>query len=504
MPLTAATPGPTALRRLTNTEYRNTLQDLLKLSTPPSDPLVPETRSERYNNFSAALTVAPTLLEQYQTIATRVAAEANVPSLAPCTPPAAESDCARGFVQSFGAQAFRRPLTADEINEYLALYTLGASGATYADGIRHALETMLYSPQLLYRFELGTPMAGDRRALNSYEIAAEISYLFAAAPPDAELTAAASANALSTPAQIEVHARRLLAQPRARAQLRSLLTQWLELPKLTDLTKDPVLYPTYTPSVRSAMGAESDTFIDSVLWDGDAKLSTLFTAPFSFVNAELASLYGMPDPGSGAALSRQTLNSTERMGFLTQASVLASHAKPGDSAPIRRGKFVREQLLCQALIPPPPTLKVTVPPPDPTLTTRERFARHSSDPLCAGCHALIDGVGFGLEGYDAIGHFRTEENGRPVDVAGNLTGTDVDGPYSGGVELATKLSTSSIAAGCVGLQAYRWTFGRLEQQGESEMVKSIVAQLGQGQLDVRDLVVSLAKTDSFFVRTQLP
>ena len=504
LPLVPATPGPTVLRRLTNAEYRNTVQDLLKLSAPPSDPLVPETRSEGYNNFSSALTVAPTLLEQYQTIAVRVAKEADIASLAPCSPPAVEGECASTFVQTFGAQAFRRPLTASESSEYLALYTLGANGATYADGIRHALETMLYSPQILYRFELGTPMTGDRRALTPYEIATEVSYLFAGGPPDTELTAAAAANALATPAQIEAHARRLLAQPRARVQLRSLLTQWLELPKLTDLTKDPVLYPTYSRSLRSAMGAESDTFIDSVLWDGDAKLATLFTAPFSFVNTELATLYGMPDPGNGAALSRQTLNSKERMGFLTQASVLASHAKPGDSAPIRRGKFVREQLLCQSLIPPPPTLKVTVPPPDPTLTTRERFARHSSDPMCAGCHALIDGVGFGLEGYDAIGHFRTEENGRPVDSAGNLTGTDVDGPFSGGVELASKLSTSGIAANCAGLQAYRWTFGRLEGQGEQEVVKSIVAQLGQGQLDVRELVVSLAKTDSFFVRTQLP
>ncbi len=505
MPLVPPEPGPAALRRLTNQEYRNTIQDLLKLPAPPTDPLIPETQSNGYNNFAAALTVPPTLLEQYQTLATRLAKDADIASLAPCVPPASESDCARSFVQTFGASAFRRPLTSAEVDKSLALYALGQMGATYADGIRHVLETMLYSPHLLYRFELGTPLADTRHALTPYEVASELSYLFTASPPDAELVAAAASDALATSAQLEAQARRLLGQARAHQQLRGLLTQWFELPRLPDLTKDPVLYPTFTSSLVASMANESNAFIDSVMWEGDARLSTLLTAPYSFANAELANLYGMPDPGTGADLSRVKLDPRERAGLLTQASVLAAHSKPGDSAPIKRGKFVRTVLLCQPLAPPlPSVIKITVPPPDPTLTTRERFAAHSANPTCAGCHSLIDGVGFGLENFDAIGQFRTSENNKPVDAGGMLTGTDVNGAFSGGVELATKLSTSAQVATCAGLQTYRWMFGRMESPGEPELVQALVGQLGQGQVDLRELLVALTKTDSFLVRTFTP
>jgi hypothetical protein len=497
-------PGPTALRRLTNDEYRNTVQDLLGLAAPLADPLQKETRSRGFDNFSAVLTVSSTLASQYEEIAARLASQADLARLAPCAAAAAEATCATSFVKSFGKRAFRRPLTGAEETAYRAIYDVGRKGASHADGLRAVLEAMLASPKLLYRFELGSPAGGTKRVLGPYEIASELSYLFTGTLPDNELLTAADANMLSTPTQVEAHARRLLKSPRARATMRKLFVQWFGIANLEQVNKDATIYPLFTPAMRTAMGAESDRFIDSILWEGDGALATLLSSPSTFINSALAKVYGAADPG-GSALVKRDLNPQQRAGLLTHASVLAVHSHPGDSFPIARGKFIRKNLLCHALPPPPPGEVITPPPARPNQTTRERFAQHSTNPTCAGCHALIDPLGFGMENYDAIGVFRTTENGKPVDAAGQLTGTpDADGPYTGGVELAKKLASSHATAECAVIQATRWAYGRPERDADKAVAASIATLLGGGKTDLRELMVTLTKTESFFVRTAEP
>ncbi len=499
-------PGPTALRRLTNDEYRNTVQDLLSLPMAPSDALQPETRSLGYDNFSAVLTVSGTLAGQYESLATKLADQADVASLAPCATPNDDTACALGFIQSFGKRALRRPLTSAEEQQYSNIYQQGRTGGSYEEGIRRLLQTFLASPKLVYRPELGTALAtgGTQRSLTPYEVASALSYLFTGSTPDAELLAAADAQTLSTPAAVEAQARRLLASPRAKAVFRKFISEWFGLGKMSELSKDATVYPEFTPELRASMMAETDRFIDATVWERAGSIAKLVSAPSSFVDSRLSALYGVPNPGSDQLMSVE-LNPLERAGLLTSAAVLAVHSKAGDSFPIARGKFLRTGMLCQPLPDPPKGVVIVVPPPDPKLTTRERFAQHSSSPACASCHALIDPLGFGMENYDAIGRYRSMENGKPVDATGMLTGTpDADGPFQGGVELAAKLSSSRVLAECAGVQATRFAFGRGETDADRTLVASLAAGLGGANLDIRELLIALTKTENFFVRTAQP
>ena len=495
-------PGPTALRRLTNDEYRTTVQDLLGLAAPPADPLLPDTRSLGYSNFSSALTVSAVIGSQYATMATRLAGEAAISTLAPCASPAAESDCANTFIDAFGKQVHRQPLSAKEQGAYRALYDLIRTTDTYEAGIRAVLEAMLQSPALLYRMEYGTGAAA--RTLSPYEVASELSYLFSGSKPDTELMQAADTNALITPVQIEAQARRLLALPRAQATVGKFLEQWFLVSDMSGLLKDVNLFPAFASPEKSAMEASTDRFVASVMWEGDGTVKTLLSAPFAFVNSSLAPVYGIPDPGMGETFVKTDVSSMGRAGMLTLPSLLALQAKEDESAPVKRGKFVRTRMLCQTLPPPPPNVKIDPPAPDPNLTTRERFAAHSASPACSGCHSMMDPIGFGLEAYDAIGTYRTVENGRPVDSNGELTGTDVDGKFTGGVELATRLSTSAMVRKCAAIQAARYTYGRQEIETDTQLAATLDAQLGASGMDVREVLVAITQSASFTTRTFVP
>lgn len=491
--------GPTLLRRLTNIEYRNTVQALLNAPALATEPLQPDSLTNGYDNVSVSLTVPPSLCAQYAELAAKQTLQAfNVP---PCAAPSTETECASTFIASFGKRAFRRPLTPAEQKTYEGMYADQRTRADHAGGLRQIVQTMLQSPYLLYRFELGLASAGAQRTLTPYEVATELAYLFTASTPDDELLAAADNNALATPAQIEQAGRRLLALPAAKPALRRFVQGFEDTLGLDMLSKDPAVYPSYTPELRGALQAESARFIDAVLWEGDGTYASLLSAPFSFVNDTLAPLYGVAAPGLGETLVKTTLPPTERRGFLTQAAVLAAHSKPGESSPVKRGKFIRVGLLCQDL-PSPPAMVPQIQPPAPNLTTRERFAAHSADPACSGCHTLIDPLGFGLENYDGIGQFRTTESGKPVDASGSITGTmDLDGSFTGALELASKLTASQEAKQCLTLKAYSWAFGRAALAPERAVVNKIAEPLGVTGLDIREALVAIARSDNFQFRS---
>jgi hypothetical protein len=489
--------GPTALRRLTNTEYRNSVAKLLALAAPPADTLEADTLLNGFDNFSSALIVNGALAFQYQQVSRQHTRNLQVPECA-----AAEDVCARAFIETFGRQAFRRPLTPAEVDDYIALYAAEKARSSHAGGLSFVAETMLQSPFFLYRSELGDAAQGATRKLTSHEVATLLAYMFTSSPPDAELSQAADADTLATPTVLEQQVRRLMQLPQARNALRQFVRVFSGTTRFLELRKDADTFPEFSFELKQAMEDETNAFIDAVLFEGDGSLNTLYTAPYSFINDTLAQAYGLPSPGAAGTLVKTTLPASERAGLLTQASLLATHAKAYDSFPIARGKLVRVGLLCQSLPPMPPNIVVSPPPQDPNLTTRERFAQHSADPGCSGCHALLDPLGFGLENYDGIGRYRTHENGKPIDAQGLITGSrDVDGPYQGGPELATKLGQSLEAKECLALKALKWSLGREDVSGERELVNTIAASLAPGGLDLREVLVSLTKTPQFVTRS---
>jgi hypothetical protein len=188
----------------------------------------------------------------------------------------------------------------------------------------------------------------------------------------------------------------------------------------------------------------------------------------------------------------------ERRGVLTHASMLAAFASSDESSPVKRGKFVRVRVLCQDL-PDPPADIPSLSAPEPGVSTRERFAMHTSDPACAGCHGLIDGLGFGLEAYDGIGAFRSMDNGVPVDASGEVTHTrDVDGPYIGGPELAMRLASSAEVRDCAPTQWLRFALGRRETRDDECSLAQLQAAFADSDGDLRELMVALTQTDAFF------
>lgn len=498
-----------AVRRLTKAEYGNTVRDLLGVTESPASSFAADDDKLPYKTYALGLNVTPILAEQYSAAATKLAAEVSkqVSSLAPCAADATgavETACAEAFIASFGKRAYRRPLAADEIARFSALFSAERARSTYAGGGSFVAEAMLQSPYFLYKSELGNGVGIDR-VLTPYEVASEVSYLVTGSMPDAELFKAADANALTTPEQIEAHVRRLLKATTFAPTLRGFVEQWVGIRDVTDLIsapKDTTLFPSFDANLRASAAAEADGFVDAVLTEGNGSLTALFGANWSYANDALAQHYGLPAGSSGLTPQKVDLPVTERAGILTGAAFLASIAKPGDSFPILRGKILRTKVLCGTLAPPPANLMVQPPAPSTALTTRERFAAHSQDPVCSGCHRVIDPLGFGFENYDAVGKFRSMENGKPIDASGAIVdlAPELNGPFNGGVEFAHKIGPSQVLQQCATREFFRWAAGRLEAGTESCALGAMSRGLTTASPDIRELVVAFARTYGFTLR----
>lgn len=511
-----ADPGPAPIRRLTRVEYNNTVYQLLGDTSRPADQFPPDEEAGGFDNQAAVLVVSPLLAEHYLSAAEQLAAT-HTPTLMgqlpACQGPnaddvACEAD-ADAFIRSFGKRSYRRPLTDDEVLDHLAVFRegtmLGDEGYSPSTGIEMVVQVMLQSPHFLYRVEFGMPEpeTGDVVALTSYEIASRLSYLLWNTMPDSALFEAADADELRTPEQIEQQARRMLEAPRAREAVKNFHRQWLHLddiePRILASGKNLDIYPDYYDGLPMLWRQETESFIDYAIFEQDANVTELFTAPYTMMNSELADFYGVTGP-AGIEFSRVDLDPSRYAGFLTHAGLMALLAKPDRSSPIHRGKFVREFLLCQPP-PPPPDIVPEAPSVDESQTTREQFSQHSADPLCEGCHRLMDPIGFGFEHFDGIGRFReTEWAGLEIDASGELNQTDVDGPYNGVVELAERLASSDQVKTCVVTQWFRFAYGRSETTADDCSMQDVRAAFAAADYDIKELIVALTLTDAFRYR----
>jgi hypothetical protein len=489
--------APAPLRRLTNEEYDNTVRDLLGDTSRPADAFAPDEAVGGFENNTVS-PVTQTLVERYMDAAESLAARAagRLDRLAPCPTRDTREACARSFIDGFGRLAYRRPLDDGERYALFAVYAEKEKRSSYARAIQLVLAAMLQSPKFLYRLEPADG-ASKTRALTGYEVATRLSYFIWASTPDPALLDAAAAGKLTAPADVAAAARRLLKDPRAVDGIRSFHRQWLDLRELDTKSKDPTLYPAFTPELERAIVEETLRFsAHAVLQGGDA-VATLLTSNKTFVNAPLAKLYGVaPPPGEGFALVE--LPRRERSGLLTQASIMAVFAGVEEASPILRGKFVREKLLCETIPPPPPGVDTTPPRFDPKRSKKERFALHRTDPSCAHCHEKMDPTGFGFEHYDAVGAWRTVDEAAPVDAVGMLSGTeDADGPFDGAVELAARLSASKQVRRCIAKQWFRSALGRGERPEDTPSLDGVYQAFAGAGFDVRELIVAIARSDAF-------
>lgn len=489
-PSAAVHTGPTPLRRLTRAELANTVRDLLGVEVDrarlPHD--------EKVGSF-ASNSVTPLSrvdVEELIEVSESVADRADLSQLADCdllvTP---ASECAARFVARIAPLAYRRPVTPEERDGLLALYaTIGATD--HRGGLRLVLRALLQSPHFVYHVELArTPGDDVAEPVLPIELASRLSYFLWRSMPDEALTAAALAGELETSDQIRAQAERMLADPKAARAVAEFHLEWLGLDTMDTVAKDPLLYPDFTPEVRRAMVDETTRFADYVIREGDAELGTLLTASFSFLEGPLFAWYGV----AGSAPARVELDPSQRFGILTHASVLSRHSHYQRSSLTLRGKLVREDFFCEPLPDPPPNVDITLPELGPNATTRERVEAHQA-PGCASCHRLIDDVGFAFETYDAVGRWRTTENGTPVDTSGSIAGTDVEGEYDGARELVTRLSESEDVRECVARQWFRFAHARGETAFDGCALQAAFDAMNQPR-NLRELILALVTSDAF-------
>jgi hypothetical protein len=435
------------------------------------------------------------------------------------------------FLNAFVKRAYRRPPLPEETKILRDAYDAGRQ-TDFKTGIKTALMVVLQSPQFLYRIEVGQPRANATDSyvqLTPYEVATRLSYLLWKSQPDSTLMTAADNKQLSTPEQIAAQVQRMLIptpgmptiNAKAKAMVQGFHDQWLALERLPEVQKDMTVFKTsvYTTEHLTLMQQEAYKFLDEAFWgtdNGNGTLAALLTGQFTWIEPKLYKLYttdpasktvggftGTPpmNPAMGAApLQRVTTDGVIRGGFLTLGAPLVMLAHADQTSPVHRGKFVREQLLCQMLPPPPNDVMIVVPPLNPNLTTRERFSMHMNSQACFGCHSLMDPIGLGFERFDAIGRYRTTENNKPVDDSGEVMGMTA-GKFNGVVDLEKKLAANEQTAECVARQWFRFAYGREEEDKVDDCTLELLKRkfIASG-LKFRDLLVALTQTDAFLYR----
>ncbi len=500
---------PARIRRLTNAEYDATVQVLLGTTQAPSTTFPPDARQGSFT-LNDAQRVDPVLAKQLDVAAQALVTEARgngkLAALAACGAGALGEACATDFINSFGARAYRRPLAADETAALVAVYHVGADGATHDEGIDLVTRAMLQSAAFMYVTELGDPPpagapAPAKIALNASETAAALSYTMAAGPPDQPLLDAAGAGALATADGREQQARRLLALPGGHARVVRLVREWFGVDRIADTAKDSTVYPGFA-AVKPSMDAESVAFIDEVVSRGAGTVGELLGADWTIADGPLASVYGVASAGAG----RTSLAAVGRRGLLNQGAFLSVYAHASETAPVLRGVAIMRRVACLPLKSPTElNIMVTPPLPDPTKTTRERLDVHATDTLCRSCHKSIDGFGFAFEGYDGMGAARAMDSGHPVDSTTTVaTGNDFDGSYADSNALAAALATSADVRACAARQIFRGSAGRSDDSAagaETTFIDVWKTLPGDAQGNLVETLIAYVRSPGFVERS---
>jgi hypothetical protein len=439
----AITPGRSPLRRLTIPEFNNTVRDIIGETSNPAFLFPPEESGNGFGNDALRQSVPATLASNYnevaEAMAARVTAPASFATFLPCSSgvtAANQEACARTFIESWVPTAYRRPLVQAEIDELVVLHnevlaiadddTAKMFPAHFASAIAGIIEAVLVSPEFLYKPEFGQPDAANPtvKRPTGTEMATRLSYFYWGTSPDAELARAAGAGELLTNDGVRAQATRLLNDPRARSMVSYFFDNLLPLNGLTDTPRDAALFPTFSSNIGSLMQQETRTFLEHEVFepDGMGTWSGILTAPYTYVNGPLAAYYGMP-PVAGDAFQKVNLDTTVRLGLLTQGAMMTGLTHSNHTNPVSRGGFIVNALMCRnVLLPTDPAILSMVVPPDPfsAPTGRERYSIHSQLAACAGCHSQMDPLGFALENFDAVGLYRATEEGVVIDSSGEV------------------------------------------------------------------------------------
>jgi len=494
------------VRRLTSEELNRTLRDLFRADSLPTVAIT-EAPGKDFAQEVQGQAVSDLYVDQLRAgaIAVTDAVAANESALLVRAPTGTDDEVAviDETLQLMLPRAFRRAVADDERQQFVDFFAARrAAGDPFTVAVQLMLQGMLQSPSFIYRLELdGAAADADDRGrvpVSSTEMASRLSYFLTGSMPDDELLQAGINGDLATVEGLQRQVDRLLADPHFVDAMVSFHSQWLDFDRINRTNKNAERFPQYNEALSSSMRREADQFI-SLLVEEEDSLRALLTTRRTRLMPNLGPIYGVDVPGNDSVVTLPE----DRSGILTQAQFLASHGHGLEGSPILRGVFVLERLVCEA--PPVPDASVNLSPPealpdDAPLTNRDRYKQHTQDPVCLSCHVAIDGIGFGLEGYDSIGQHRTVDNGLPVDETGSLAGTRVGGTYEGAVELGQKLADSPVVHDCVARHWFRFANGRREQTADRDDIAAATAAFTAEDTAIPALLRALVATDAFRLR----
>ena len=419
-----------------------------------------------------------------------------------CRPTGSEEEhpCARKILSRIGSDAYRRPITAGELDRLMPLYEKGAAGSGgFEAGVRSAIEAILASPYFIFRMEkepeIAKPGAAFRVA--DVDLASRLSFFLWGTPPDQELLALASKGALSVPATLEKQTRRMLADPRADALGPRFAGQWLRLQDVDKVHPDPNNYPNFDDNLAAAMRRETELFFNSLVRE-DRSVLDLYRANYTYVNDRLARHYGFPGV-SGGEFRRVEYPDDTRRGLLGQGSILVQTSLANRTSPVLRGKWVMEVLMGTPPPPPPPdvpTLEETAEARNgKMLTTRERMEMHRANPQCASCHRFMDPIGLALDNFDVTAKWRERENGMPLDTRGDYyDGTPVTKP-SELTKALLKRPAPLVRTFAENLMAY--ALGRRVEYFDQPAIRAIAKAAEANQYKMSSFILGVIKSDAF-------
>ncbi len=505
--------GPAVMRRLTAAQYRQVILDVFGPSITLGGRFEPDHREGGLIAVGAGRAgITATGFEQYERMARSIAAqivdEQHRRQFVPCSPASAtepDAACAQQFLGAAGRLLYRRTLTAQE----LASQVDRAAEATrkvhdFHKGLGLSLAGMLSSPHFLFvqEFTEADPAVRGAQRLDGYAKATRLSLFFWNALPDEELLAAAEGGELHTAKGLARQVDRLLASPRLEAGLRAFFADMLGFETFDTLAKDSTLYPKFT--FRVALNAQEQTLLTltDLLLTQNGDYRDVFTTRKTFLTPLLASVYRVklasPNGLADAWVPYEFPADSQQAGILTQASFVALHSHPGRSSPTLRGKALRETLLCQKVPAPPGNVNFNIvqDTANPTFkTVRQRLKAHATEAMCAGCHKITDPMGLALENFDTIGGYRESENGSPIDVSGELDGTQ----FTNAVGLGKAVHDNPAAAACIVKRVFEYGVGRDLTKAETDWLASdLNPQFAADGYRLRSLLRRIATSAAFF------
>jgi hypothetical protein len=413
--------------------------------------------------------------------------------------PDAAAKSARQVVTTFAGKAWRRPPASAEIDRMMTLYTSAQKdGLPFLASVKLPMKAVLVSPNFLFRGEIQPDPNNPESVhpIDEYALASRLSYFLWSSMPDQELTDLATHNKLRK--QMDAQVRRMLASPKAQAFVENFAGQWLEIRNLQFVEPDKELYPDFDENLRHDMLKETELFFGSVLHE-DRSILDFLNGDYTFVNNRLAKLYGMTNV-TGDDFQRVSLAGTPRRGVFTQASVLTVTSNPTRTSPVKRGKWVLEELLGTPPPPPPPVVPALKNDGQPVGgTLRHQMEEHRANPTCASCHARMDPIGFGLENFDAIGAWREKEGDFAIDSSGKLVSGE---SFKGAPELSNILATTKrdFFVRCLTEKMLTYALGRGTEYYDRATIQKITSDLARNHYQFSTLILDVVNSLPFQMR----